>query len=183
MPELKSDSGPVVAGNIVIAHPSAAVAASLGSAIVNARGKCDLRYCHDGKTLRGLLALKHAELLIAELRLLDGPSLSTLEWVRSHFPAMRIVVTTEHGSIASAVRCSRIGIDSYYAEKVPIERLLWPSPASLSEEPVPMRLERAVWEYLNRVVDRAGSITRGADALGVDRRSLRRMLGKYMPPR
>jgi ActR/RegA family two-component response regulator len=170
-------------GHILIAHPSATFAERLGAAIFNARKSSDVRYCHDGKTLKRLLTRRTPELLITELRLLDGPSLSTLEWVRRRFPEMRIVVVTEHGSIATAVRCTRIGIDSYYSEQVPIERLLAPAPASLNEEPAPMRLERAVWEYLNRVVDRAGSISRGADALGVDRRSLRRMLGRYMPPR
>jgi ActR/RegA family two-component response regulator len=183
MPDDSPGPSRAATGDILIAHPSERFAESLGSAIFHARKSSEVRCCRDSKTLKRLIARRRPELLITELRLLDGPSLSTLQWVREHFPELRIVVVTEHGSIASAVRCTRIGIDSYYSEQVPVERLLTPSPASLNEEPAPMRLERAVWEYLNRVVDRAGSITRGADALGVDRRSLRRMLGRYMPPR
>jgi len=49
--------------------------------------------------------------------------------------------------------------------------------------PTQMTLDRAIWEYINYSVDVAGSIAAAARNLGLDRRSLRRMLAKYAPAR
>jgi ActR/RegA family two-component response regulator len=44
-------------------------------------------------------------------------------------------------------------------------------------------LDRTIWEYINQVVVGAGTLSEAARRLGVDRRSLRRMLAKYPPSR
>jgi ActR/RegA family two-component response regulator len=46
-----------------------------------------------------------------------------------------------------------------------------------------MTLDRAVWEYIARTVETAGTLSGGARRLGIDRRSLKRMLKKYPPRR
>jgi ActR/RegA family two-component response regulator len=42
-------------------------------------------------------------------------------------------------------------------------------------------LDRAIWDYLNQVFLASGSMSEAARRLKVDRRSLRRMLGKQAP--
>ena len=111
-----------------------------------------------------------------------GRRLGAVAWLHENRLSRRIVVVTDHDSVASAVRCAQLGVDGYYVKR---SLLFWP-PAEyveVQEHGRPMPLARAVWEYVNRAVGEAGSITAAAEQLGLDRRSLRRMLGKYAPPR
>lgn len=167
----------------VLAHPNDAYAEAVRRALV-VRGY-EISRCSDRKALRRELFPQAPSLLITELRLADGPVMELLGALREASPDTRIVVITAHDSIATAVRCMRLGVNAYYSEQEPLERVLDDDDFSVSrqiEPQQPLRLERALWEYVNRVVDQAGSITRAAEVLGLDRRSLRRMLGKYAPP-
>lgn len=144
--------------------------------------------CDSRLGLRSLLASPNIDLLVSELRLRDGPTLDIIEWFRGTAPSATIVVSTHYASIATAVKCGRIGVDAYFAGPVSLTRLLdqlnVPNSAdrrSTTTVKSPMRLERAVWEYIHRVVTDAGSIANAANRLGIDRRSLRRMLNKYAP--
>jgi ActR/RegA family two-component response regulator len=141
--------------------------------------------CCDRPSLRSYLTNRRVDLLITELRLADGPTLDLIDLARRSDPALRIAVVTNHGSVATVVRCMRMGVDVYLTKPTTAEKIL----DSLSDSPKaavdipdqPMRLERAVWEYIHRAVESAGSITNAAGRLGLDRRSLRRMLAKYAP--
>lgn len=167
----------------VISHPDDTYRLEL-TRDLEARG-FEVTYCEDGRALRQTLGAFAPALLITELRLSDGPALEIVEWVRQHYAETRVVVITAHDSIATAVHCLRLGVHAYHAKREPLNRVLADKGFgghSALGPPRPLRLERAVWEYLNRVVDQTGSIGRGAAALGLDRRSLRRMLGKYAPP-
>jgi ActR/RegA family two-component response regulator len=126
------------------------------------------------------------DLIITELRLQDGPCSEELRQhavLRSH---SRTAVVTDYPSIAMAVRCARWGIHTYLAKPVSVAAILETlAGVNIKVEPPlpeqPLRLERAVWEYLHRAVTSAGSITVAAEWLDLDRRSLRRMLAKYPP--
>jgi two-component system response regulator RegA len=126
------------------------------------------------------------DLVILELRLLDGPSLHLIEWTKAALPATRVVVLTAHGSLATAIHCARIGADGYLCKPATASAVWRAAQHELDEiEPSPReqptRLDRALWEYINRAVQTTGSITEAARALGLDRRSLRRMLAKNAP--
>lgn len=142
--------------------------------------------CQDRSGLRAALLSSSADILVTELRLSDGPTLDLIEWAREICPDIIIVIATSHASVATVVRCAKLGINAYLPKPVTVEALLevleFPD-AVVHEMPVePMRLDRAVWEYIHRVVETAGSISRAAELLGLDRRSLRRMLTRYAPP-
>lgn len=145
-------------------------------------------HCWDCKTLRSLIAHDPPEILVTELRLPDGPTLGPIAQLRQGSPRSRIVVVTDHGSIATALRCNSLGVAGYYTLPASIEQILSDGnvgspPVAVGKSPeLPLRLDRAIWEYLNRVVDTMGSIAGAADVLGLDRRSLRRMLSKCAPP-
>lgn len=166
----------------VVAHPDERYAVQLARDLE--RLGFTATTCASTRAARGQLETHAPALFVTELRLSDGPALGVIERARRLYRETKVVVVTDYGSIASAVRCLRLGVHAYHSERVPASALLEASPSRdpRTHEPPPMPLERATWEYLNRVVDHAGSISRGAEALGLDRRSLRRMLGKYAPP-
>jgi two-component system response regulator RegA len=145
----------------------------------------DVRQCTSVREARAQLDDGWPELLVLELRLADGPSLGLLSWVRTACFDVRVVVVTGHSSVASAVRCTRLGTLGYFKKPARAADVLAAArcgvvPCDLPP-PQPCSLDQAVWEYINRIANTSGSITRGAELLGIDRRSLRRMLSKHAP--
>lgn len=142
--------------------------------------------CSDGRDLRRLLKLHDASLVVVELRLADGPSLKHIKWLKEVKRDVLIVVLTAHPSIATAVQCARLGACGYLEKPASADAVLAAArrealPSEIVREH-PLGLNRALWEYINRAVECGGSISAGARLLGLDRRSLRRMLARYAPP-
>jgi two-component system response regulator RegA len=146
---------------------------------------CDVRACRDMRTARALVDARPPDIVAVELRVADGPSLALIEWIKSARPEVRVVVETSHDSVASAVKCARLGVEAYLVKPFPPEELIsaacCPNPDPGLREVQTKSLDRARWEYVNQVLEFAGSIAGAADLLGVDRRSLRRMLSKNAP--
>jgi ActR/RegA family two-component response regulator len=130
--------------------------------------------------------LEGADTLVTELRLSSGPTTSLLRRLRRTFPMLRLIVVTRYDSIATAVACTRLGVSAYFTSRDSLCRVADGVEGKSGPEPLiperPMRLERAVWEHINSIATSAGSIVVAAKWLGVDRRSLRRMLSRYAPP-
>ncbi len=107
----------------------------------------------------------------------------------------RLIVVSEHGSIATAVEVMRRGAHEYLCGPAGLAALLSaledPGPAGATERAaegpasvcVAPSLDRAIWEYLHFVLAGAGTMAEAARRLGVDRRSLRRMLAQHPPLR
>lgn len=144
-----------------------------------------VRECADGRALKDLVGRRRPDLVVLELRLEDGPSRGIIEWLRSTHPEVKVAVVTNQASIATAVRCATLGIRGYYRKGAATGQLLGREAdndaADDAVPPGPMRLDRAMWEYIQRVVDEAGSITKAAELLRMDRSSLRRILNKNAP--
>lgn len=114
-------------------------------------------------------------------------------------PRDRFAVVTAYPSVATAVRFTRMGIAAYLAKPVSAESLVDAIAGStgaqcseaascaggpLFDESLAWpTLDRTIWEYLCEVHAAAGSISEAARRLGLDRRSLRRMLAKHPPVR
>ncbi len=124
---------------------------------------------------------------------LKMPGKSGLDIVRDGLKlneAMRIVVLTGYGSIATATDAIRLGAFSYLAKPADIGDII----TALSREPdlditvkaddlIPPSLARSEWEHINRVLsDCNGNISETAKRLGIHRRTLQRKLYKF-PPR
>jgi ActR/RegA family two-component response regulator len=130
--------------------------------------------------------------LVSELRVCSHALLDFMKDVKDTLPADRFVVATRYPSIATAVHFTRIGVAGYLTKPIFVADLLEiikeqrlaaeVAPNSPDQLPWPT-LDRAIWEYLSRVHAAAGSVSEAARRLGVDRRSLRRMLGKFPPLR
>jgi len=125
---------------------------------------------------------------------LKMPGKSGLELARDALavrPALRVVILTGYGSIATAMEAVRIGAVSYLPKPADVDDILAAFDPesrvnSLPEgEDIPTpSLARAEWEHINRVLaDCGGNISAAARRLNIHRRTLQRKLMKYPPPK
>jgi len=104
---------------------------------------------------------------------------------RRRWPDARIVILTGYGSITTAMESGRLGAADYLAKPADADQIQ----AALegrkaSEDLATPTLGRVEWEHLHRVLaDCGNNVTRAAQRLGIDRRSLQRKLAKYPPLR
>ena len=133
-----------------------------------------------------------ARLIVTELKVAGCWAFDFAQELSAAHPEAKLAIATIYPSVATAVRAVRLGFDGYLAKPVEARDLIdaifeqsaegegasssagpgawsWPS------------LNRTIWEYLNQVFVTAGTMTEAARRLGIDRRSLRRMLAKYPP--
>lgn len=145
---------------------------------------------------------------VVDLRLADGSGLEAVERLLVRWPAIRIVVLTGYGSIATAVEAMRLGVVDYLTKPADADQILdalAPDPGvgagagagtdpgaaadgTSDERTRPVvespSLQRVEWEHIQRVLrDCGGNITRAADQLGLHRRTLQRKLAYRPPPR
>jgi two-component system response regulator RegA len=139
----------------------------------------------DLPTASYLLSTRPTDLIVSELRIGAQPWHVLLPLVRAHSPSARIAITTSYGSVATAIRALKLGAAAYMVKPVTATELL--KTVDLGEVEVPeatehLTLDRAIWEFISQTVESAGTISEASRRLGLDRRSLRRMLSKYAPP-
>lgn len=122
---------------------------------------------------------------VVDLRLPDDSGLAVVRALRQSDPAMRIVVLTGYGSIATALEAVRLGATHYLTKPADADDITRAfdgetAPAApLDPADVPS-LSRVEWEHINRVLaDSGGNISEAARRLGLHRRSLQRKLSKY----
>jgi two-component system response regulator RegA len=129
------------------------------------------------------------EMAVVDLRL---PGKSGLELVRDLLaiePAMRIIMLTGYGSIATAVDATRLGAVNFIQKPADADDILAAfdrgEKPPLSEAEVDYNapsLARAEWEHINRVLaDCGGNISKAARRLGIHRRTLQRKLDAHPP--
>lgn len=124
---------------------------------------------------------------ILDLRLSDGNGLQLVRLLREISPAMRIVVATGYGSIASAVSAIKFGAADYLTKPVDVDHLLGilrGSGDSAIVEPAsePMTPERVRWEHIQRILLECDhNVSETARRLRMHRRTLQRVLAKHAP--
>jgi two-component system response regulator RegA len=127
------------------------------------------------------------DIIVMELRVAGAWAFDHLSQLRQLCPKARIVIATAYPAVATAVRAIRLGASAFLVKPVTSETVI---STILDGKPEPPEnphgwpsLDRTIWEYLNQVFVTAGSMSEAARRLGIDRRSLRRMLAKYPPAR
>ena len=150
---------------------------------------CELGLASDFRSGVSVARTICPELLVTELRIGAEWAFEAIGTLRKSVPACRIVIVTAFPSVATAVRAVRLGTDLYLAKPVTARMILhglsnddFDIDRSSSSHDLPS-LDRTIWEYLNQAYVAAGSMASAARQLGLDRRSLRRMLGKHPPAR
>jgi len=140
----------------------------------------------DVATAAALLRDSRPDRVVVDLRLGAESGLELVGLALAIHPAVRLVVLTGYGSIATALEAVHRGATHYLtkpADADDIERAFGdvsPSPAPSAETPPIPSLARVEWEHINRVLaDSGGNISEAARRLGLHRRSLQRKLAKY----
>lgn len=126
------------------------------------------------------------QLVLVDINIGGRRGLQLVRQLRATWPESMIVVLTAQPSIATAIRTIRAGVATYLVKPATARQILastYEEPDVSEEElrPATLTLDRAIWEYMREVVETAGSISEASRRLGVERRSLRRMLVKYAP--
>lgn len=135
------------------------------------------------------LAAGTPDLVVTELKIGTTWAFDFLARTRLAQPAVRLAVVTNYPSVATAVRALRLGADGYLAKPTDAEAVLRAvsgevgAPVVERGEPAWPSLDRTIWEYLNQVYLASGTLSEAARCLGIDRRSLRRMMKKFPPTR
>lgn len=127
--------------------------------------------------------------VVLDLRMPGRSGLELIPALLSLQPQVPIVVLTGYGSIPAALEAVRLGARDMLLKPADPDAVLaalrgvrpMREPDHLPEIPT---LDRVEWEHIHRVLaETGGNISRTAQLLGIDRRSLQRKLGKYPPSR
>jgi two-component system, response regulator RegA len=125
------------------------------------------------------------KVIVLDLMLGDTSGLDLIEQLRSEAPTTRIVMTTGHPSLDSAVEAMRRGAHHYLEKPCDVERLIAAAemePPALTPVPTSASLAQSERAHLNRVIAACdGNISEAARRLGMHRRSLQRKLRKFVP--
>jgi len=121
---------------------------------------------------------------IVDLRLGGDSGLRLVPALVSGHPGIRILVLTGYASIATAVQAIKMGATDYLAKPVDVAEILRALGGhrthALRDPPLDRpSVRRFEWEYIQRVLaEHDGNISKTARALGMQRRTLQRKLGK-----
>jgi len=125
---------------------------------------------------------------VVDLRLGADSGLDAIQAILSRCPDAKIVVLTGYGSIATAVKATKIGAVGYLmkpADVDQVERALYGEEIAEEEIPIPSEFQslyRHEREYIEFVLAECnGNISQAARRLGLHRQSLQRKLRKYTP--
>ena len=150
----------------------------------------DVEATDDGEVGVELALRRQPTLIVLELRMRAGAGLDLLAHLRPRLPGAQLVVLTNYGSVASAVRAMRLGATNYLCKPAGLTELLRAidqpafdpaSPEDLKRGYPALTLDEAIWEYIHRTIEDAGSLSEAARRLGLWRQSLKRMITKYRP--
>jgi len=124
---------------------------------------------------------------VIDTHLPEGSGLKVVEALRSARPDARVIVLTDYGSIASAVRAAKAGAADYLSKPanadVVSKALLAEASDDMPEPPAdPISASRVRWEHIQRVFELCEhNVSETARRLRMHRRTLQRILGKKAP--
>jgi two-component system, response regulator RegA len=126
-------------------------------------------------------------LAVVELRLRRGCGLELVGRIKEGSPTTQTVVATMYGSIDIALASIRRGaVDCLTKPVTAVEILMNPAaviaPGSLQAVPAWLGLQAARKRYIEDVLAHCGSLASTARALHIDRKSLRRMMRRFLGP-
>lgn len=133
---------------------------------------------------------KKPQLAVVDLKMPGKSGLELIMAAKLIVPAIKMIVLTGYGSIATAIDAVKLGALSYMSKPADVEEIIKAFSSDINNiesevnnEPLMApSLARAEWEHINRVLaDCEGNISKTAQKLGIHRRSLQRKLLKYPP--
>jgi two-component system, response regulator RegA len=123
---------------------------------------------------------------VVDIRLEDGNGLDLVAELRALSPAVRIVMLTGYGNLATAVAAVKAGAVDYLAKPADPEDIVRALSAEIGERPEPppepMSADRVRWEHIQRVYELCDrNVSETARRLKMHRRTLQRILAKRSP--
>ncbi len=146
----------------------------------------DVDWLDSLQAVEGCPALDHAYAVV-DLRLRQDSGLDVITTIKGRSPETVIVVLTGYGSIATAVKATKLGATAYLTKPVDVDQLerAFTTDEDPGEIPIPdefQSLYRHEREYIEYVLAECeGNISQAARRLGLHRQSLQRKLRKYTP--
>ncbi|MEI7703658.1 MAG: response regulator [Deltaproteobacteria bacterium] len=109
-----------------------------------------------------------------------------LRELRTISPATRVLILTGYGSIATAIEATRLGAVEYLTKPADpntvVKALFGGNPVDHVDTDETPTFAEAEWEHIKRVLgDCDGNLTRAAEKLDVNRRTLHRKLRRRPP--
>lgn len=137
----------------------------------------------EARTLITQVTPTHA---VVDMRLGDGNGLDLVDELRGLSPAMRVVVLTGYGNLATAVAAVKAGAVDYLAKPADPDEIIRALEAEPGEKPAapaePMSADRVRWEHIQRVYELCErNVSETARRLKMHRRTLQRILAKRSP--
>jgi len=142
----------------------------------------------DHRTALGMAAVHTPKYAVVDLRLGGERGLEVVKDLVSRLPALRVVVLTGYGSIATAIQAIKLGAVHYLTKPCDPDDLeaafaAKPGDPTIAIPESPPSLAKHEREYIEYVLAATGgNISEAARRLGLHRQSLQRKLRKY-PPR
>ncbi len=138
------------------------------------------------QAVREFPSLDH-DYAVVDLRIQQDSGLDVIVTLKERCPEIVAVVLTGYGSIATAVKATKLGASSYLTKPVDADELerAFQDPEDDESVPIPdefqslYRHEREYIEYVLAECD--GNISQAARRLGLHRQSLQRKLKKFTP--
>jgi two-component system, response regulator RegA len=123
---------------------------------------------------------------VVDMRLDDGNGLDLVGDLRQVNPAIKAVILTGYGNLATAVAAVKAGAVDYLAKPADPEDIVSALTANAGERPEPpeepMSADRVRWEHIQRVYELCGrNVSETARRLKMHRRTLQRILAKRSP--
>ena len=125
---------------------------------------------------------------VVDLRLGADSGLDAIQLILGWAPEARIIVLTGYGSIATAVKATKLGAIGYLMKPTDVDQVehaLLDDGEIDTEVPIPTEFQslyRHEREYIEFVLAECeGNISQAARRLGLHRQSLQRKLRKYTP--
>ena len=124
---------------------------------------------------------------VVDLRIRQDSGLDVITIIKERSPDTVIIVLTGYGSIATAVKATKLGATAYLTKPVDAEEIerAFLGEGDDADIPIPdefQSLYRHEREYIEYVLAECeGNISQAARRLGLHRQSLQRKLRKYTP--
>ncbi len=179
-----SADGGVARGHLLIVDDDSPLCQRLGKAM--ARRGFAVEMAESVAEGRRLLERMRPDYAVVDLRLGDGSGLDLVEAMTRANPAVRVVVLTGYGNIATAVEAVKAGALDYLpkpADADQIEAALLAEAGTMPPPPDnPMSADRVRWEHIQRVFEQCDrNVSETARRLNMHRRTLQRILAKHAP--
>jgi two-component system, response regulator RegA len=141
---------------------------------------CDTWVAHDFGAADLVLDRIQPELVVLEAQVGEQSALDFLARMQARDSVAEVVIVTAFPSTAGALQAIRAGAVGYLAKPVTAGLVLQALDRDLlvpsGEDAGPPKLSEAIRDYLDLAFATAGSMSETARRLGLERRSLRRML-------